>query len=800
MSSFATERPLFFEGQYLGADDLTAIINYVRIHLARENLGHHTWGIVAGLDIVSQPVTDTAVEYFVQPGVAVDGYGRIIVVTSPARIAAEQFVSMGSGNITVWIRYDQGEFFATRPGFQICSATDTYARMNETFALEVGEKKSILERQSGITVNEQLLTDARDTLISLNTSAALLTDASVPYQQLPVDDEASYWLIPLGQVRWSATDNNFLPLIDPADAEALANGTGTKSADEILEADIRSRNKRIYSGAIVESVYANDGLIRLRERTLPPEAGKTNDQLVNAQNVKNSDYIFCDNQLKKRELIWLEGSARITGDFRLFDKRIEFRNADGRDYVARTINGVAVPASAPLLIQRNDGNAKGGADLQILLGESENGTNRLAIGNISFEDENLCSRGKPPVNKIVIQDNGRVGIGTIAPDTNLLAPLTLRGFVDELIINEDTADEETISVQRLLNLEANGGALTWQMNLWSDNQSLSIHESTAATAHLYLQTGGNLGIGTREPGAKVDIREVATTVNGSPLGQDIWLRVGDGGDDGRVWIEYGPAGAPLLVLSDRDNPPRIQFQQTNSADIEAEKSPAFASWLGHANNNTANIALIGGFFGIATQQPLAPLTVQGNGGSTHFYSGQHAGHVWLGFYTDGVPGTARAGWIGYGNDGNLDFTIANEKINGDIVLQPQRNVGIGTNDPGAKLDVRGDIRLGSNGEYFAMTAATRMHTVAGRVNSGGGVSQGSGFTPQRLSEGHYQIIFTPAFAAAPIVVACAFNHEDNIVSVMSSNASSCVVRCRDVEGSNIGPQDIDFNFIAIGLR
>ena len=61
MSSFATERPLFFEGQYLGADDLTAIINYVRIHLARENLGHHTWGIVAGLDIVSQPVTDTAV-------------------------------------------------------------------------------------------------------------------------------------------------------------------------------------------------------------------------------------------------------------------------------------------------------------------------------------------------------------------------------------------------------------------------------------------------------------------------------------------------------------------------------------------------------------------------------------------------------------------------------------------------------------------------------------------------------------------------------------------------------------------
>jgi hypothetical protein len=791
MSSIATERPLFFEGQYLGADDLTAIINYVRANFSRENIGHHSWGIVAGLNLVAQAITDTAVDYFIQPGVAVDGFGRIVVITSPARITSEKFLNMSSGNIDVWIRYDQSEFSATRTGFQICNATDTYARMNETFAIEVGSKNSIASRQSGIIVNELIVNDARDTLINLDADAPILADASVPYQQLPVDDENAYWLIPIGQVRWSAADNNFLPLVDAAEAEAVKNGTSIKTADEVFEAEIRSRCKRIYSGAIAESVYASDGLIRLRDRTLLPQAGKTNDQIVAATVPQNSDFAFCDNQLKARELIWLEGNTRSTGDFRLFDSRLEFRDAAGRDYVERTVNGAVIPASSPLLIQRKDVNGKGGSDLQILLGENETGINRLTVGSISFKDETLCSEGKTPANKIVFQHNGRMGIGTVAPDTNLLAPLTIRGLSEEITENAGTADEIKFTIERLINLENTEGNLMWEMDLWSDKKSLSLNETTVGESRVYVQAGGNIGIGTTEPGAKLDITNVTS--------HDIWLRVGNGGDEGRVWIDYGPAAAPRLVLSDDDDAPRIQFQQTQSTDPEQDINPALVSWLGHAAGGSANIALMGGFFGVNTQSPVAPLTVQGNSGSTRFYSGQSGGHVWLGFYNDGAPGTARAGWLGYANDGNLNFTIANEKNTGDIILAPDRNVGIGTSNPSSKLEVRGDITLGSAGQYYAVTAEQKFHTVAGRISSAGIISSGEGFAVSRISNGHYVINFIPAFAAIPIVVATAVDNSGVVVSVPNSSVGACTVQCQNMSGIGT-PMDCGFNFIATGAR
>ena len=800
MSSFAAERPIFFEGQYLGADDLAAIVDYLRVLSARENLGQHSWGIVAGLNMVSQPVDDTAVEYYLQPGVAVDGYGRIIVVLSPTLISPDLFVSMGSGNVDIWLRYDQSEFEATRAGFKVCSSTDSYARMSESFALEVGSKSSVLDRQSGVTVNNVLLSDAREARISVDGDAKLLIDASVPEQSLPIDDEQAYWLIPLGHVKWSAAVNNFLPLVDPAEKDALESGSGTKTPDQVYESAMTSRTKRVYAGAVAESIFASDGIIRLRERFVAPEAGKTNDQVCAESAVSSRDLIFCDGELRARELVWLEGNTRVTGNLRLFDSRLEFRDEEGRDYVTRTVDGVSVTPITPLLMQRRDANAKGGSDLQILLGESDDGINRLTVGNILFDGTDPCDTGHDPVNTVVFQDNGRVGIGTINPDTDLLAPLTLRGLADTVVENQGTSDETTLNVLRLQNFEGQGGSLEWQLDLWDDKESLSFNESGVDNARLYLQAGGNIGVGSSAPEAKLDIQKVEVSSGGSPLGNDLWLRIGDGGDAGRAWIEYGAEGAPLFVLSDRDDPPRIQFQQTDSENPDDDASPVHVSWFGHAAGASSNLALMGGLFGVGTDQPNAQLTVQGNGGAARFYSGQNSGHFWLGFYTDGVPGSTRAGWLGYGSNGTSAFSISNEKPSGDILLLTDGNVGVGTSSPSAKLQVNGDVKLGPTGNYYAMTAEPRMHTVAGRVNSGGTKVQGTGFTSARSSTGSYLVTFSPAFTAPPIVVASPYEHQDNVVSVSSVTNSTCTIVCYDVEGGNVGNQDIAFTFIAVGER
>src|SRR6187399_461911 len=81
-------RPRFFEGQYLSAEDLAAIVAYLRGADARHALAGHTHGIVVGLDLVERNAAGAANrrEVVLQPGFAWDGFGRTIVVAQPTRL------------------------------------------------------------------------------------------------------------------------------------------------------------------------------------------------------------------------------------------------------------------------------------------------------------------------------------------------------------------------------------------------------------------------------------------------------------------------------------------------------------------------------------------------------------------------------------------------------------------------------------------------------------------------------------------------------------------------------------------
>src|SRR5688572_1516282 len=96
-----SERPTYYEEQYLTADDLTDGVDYGRTQLARHALGAHTWGIAAGLQLKETPEPGGGLSIYVLPGYAVDGYGRSIVVASPYRIPEEKFsaIKPETGNV-----------------------------------------------------------------------------------------------------------------------------------------------------------------------------------------------------------------------------------------------------------------------------------------------------------------------------------------------------------------------------------------------------------------------------------------------------------------------------------------------------------------------------------------------------------------------------------------------------------------------------------------------------------------------------------------------------------------------------
>ncbi|MEX2500628.1 MAG: hypothetical protein WD397_17315 [Wenzhouxiangellaceae bacterium] len=747
MTQFTAERPAFFEGQYLGAEDLAALVTYFREHDARHLLGAHTWGIVAGLDLAEVEAPDGTLDVLVQPGLAVDGYGRLIVVMAQTRLDAAQFSAADSGEVEVWIRYAQSAREGVRKGFEVCAAEDVFARVSETFALEIGPR-SILQRQSGVEVNGADVLDARETLRAIDPEAALIEDASIPYQALPEDADDALWLVPLGHARWQGgAPGSFQPLTD--------------------EQRVRSRRKRRYAGVVAESLLAADGVIRLRRRTTEFDAAKGPeiDHQFTEIELQSADFYLCEDELLARELIWLEGDTRITGDARLFGSRLEFRDRDGHDFIQRTVDGFNIPASTALLLQRQEVNVKNGVDLQVLLGESADGRNRLSIGRAVVTGADLCTLdfpGDQQIAHVVFQDDGMVGIGAV--DSTLVAPLTLRARGDG---------------QELLALENTNSARIWQFNLRpnedGDENGLNLIETAPDVSRLHIAVGGNIGLGTDAPAAHLHIQgddpDLFLDINGDSPNSLTELRFGSGGT--HTSSVYWSKASKKIVVNN---------EGTNSLVIDEEK------------------------IGLGTNDPSTTLHIATGSDVT---SNDNSGYMVI-----GRPGEQNLGIDVneiQARNSNAAAPLYLQLEGGDLRIHPNNNsrftvknsgrTGIGTDNPSAKLDVRGDVRLGNNGNLYAPGGVENLRIIVGSVGSNGNTTQGDGFTSTRTGEGRYQINFNDGFPTLPVVVVTLVNHLDSVLSVHGASPGGFEVRAQDVEGALAGTtEDVAFNFIVMGER
>ncbi|HEX6437201.1 MAG TPA: tail fiber domain-containing protein [Candidatus Binatia bacterium] len=372
MPANQTQRPKFFEEQYLGAADLTAVVDYGRTQQARHALGAHTWGIAIGLTLKETPQAGGAVTVHLLPGYGWDGYGRPIVVLSPYQIPEERFSAIkfdpsidsdGKGRlIPVWLCYDETATQSPRPGFEVCDVADQLSRIQESFRIEIGDQPTPADRYSGVSVAAKNITDAATSLQAFDPAAPLVRDESIPQQSFPDPQNRPRWLIPIGYVRWLPVQNQAGHFVARDDSGA---GGLPKDSDQI-------RIFRRYAGVVAETIEAAAGRIRLKNRG-------------NGLPTVHSD-----------ELVWVEGDLRIEGDLRFFNHKLEFRDSGGSD------NG------APLSINRVDG---AGARLQVVIGKASAGANGFAVGPLDASNNFTA--------KLTVRDDGKVGIGTAAPALTL---------------------------------------------------------------------------------------------------------------------------------------------------------------------------------------------------------------------------------------------------------------------------------------------------------------------------------------------------------------------------------------------
>lgn len=312
MSGMQDFRPRFFEGQYLGAEDLSAAVDYSRIQMACHALGAHTWGIAIGLQLKETHLPGGRVDVHILPGYAWDGFGRPIVMLAPHKIQEALFSDItfqagvddtGEGKkgrrIPIWLRYNEAATQNVRPGFEVCDKDNQHSRVRESFLVEIGAKPHANQHDLISLAGQSV--DAEKALKQFDPVAPLVFDESIPHQLFPEARERARWLIPIGYVRWLPEQNQPGHFVPRDDSDRPAG-----SLDPLKDSD-KIRAFRRYIGVVAEAIEAADGAIRLRDRAKDPVSSKFQAPLAATDPTKPPD----------NELVWVEGHLRVEGHIKL---------------------------------------------------------------------------------------------------------------------------------------------------------------------------------------------------------------------------------------------------------------------------------------------------------------------------------------------------------------------------------------------------------------------------------------------------------------------------------------------------
>src|SRR5947208_2105989 len=110
MTAVPAMRVNYFDRQFLRLAEFSDEQAYHIALRRRHNLSHHSWGIVTGLAIVKEGAV-----LVVQPGLAVDGYGRELMLADRITIERAVFDRYGANRLDVWLEYELGSSDASAP-------------------------------------------------------------------------------------------------------------------------------------------------------------------------------------------------------------------------------------------------------------------------------------------------------------------------------------------------------------------------------------------------------------------------------------------------------------------------------------------------------------------------------------------------------------------------------------------------------------------------------------------------------------------------------------------------------------
>lgn len=649
-------RPRFYEGQYLGADDLSTIVTYLRTAQARHALGAHAWGIAIGLQLTEKTAPGGAkrVEVTLQPGFAWDGFARPIANARPTRLNESLFAEIpyhpvlddvaagGTGRLVeVWLAYGETASGNPPPGFETCATDDQHGRVTEGFRFEIGQQP-VSRQRSPVTIGTNS-TDALQALTTFDAAAASLFDTSVPHQTFPLEGKPPRWLIPIGYVRWIARD------------QALGY-FAERDLDPAQRADGRIRAFRRYVGAVAEYIEAADGAIVLHHRGKTPLAPHHFATLLNST---------FDPKALLDDLVWVEGNLRVVGNAKIAGGAVLWRNADGLDegtpfYMARGGDNPPVPAP-------------GLRELRIVIGPAAQANNRLVIGP---EQPPVAPATAPTVAPhVVVVSSGDVGIGRRDPETRL-----------NVVGARIRLQETTAPTAKRIELRTDGNGV----GLESSTDNVTVRSSGAAGKNRVLinpvNNDGRVGIRVQDPQHDVDAK-----------GQSIKLGLEQDGGGQFVLTHTGPNTVFVEARNAAGNAPSPELRITGPASANLPLASVKADLTSISNRLSVNVPVPAHDVDIRGTRIKLGLEANG-GGQLVLVCNPNDNRVYLeGFSTNGTASASEILVTGRWASSLPLFTARAD------VSQFTGRVGIGTPIPQEPLHVAGaSLRVDGPGNEQAV--------------------------------------------------------------------------------------------------
>lgn len=683
----AVERVNYYERQFLGESDFRAQQNYERDMRRRHSLGQHTWGIVSGLQLVEVArETGDGVDIFILPGMAIDGFGREILLLQQEKLDPGLFATFANkAQREVWIAFDESAGRRS-PYPDRCATSDQFARVNEGFLIIIDPTQP----HASITVGGKTASPTET-----DPARKIAADESVPYQELDNESILPDWPVRLGSAVWDGTAGK-------------KTFVATNANREVLDLDRR------YVGVVAQEALAPASSFRLRPR-------------ISFTDADAQDFAGVEGRLR------VDGRIVAKKDALLHGGKLSFQNTAGDD------------ETHPLWMQRAGSGGSNGNDLRISLGrdnDTEAAKVRLSIG----------APGTPAKTALAVRADNCVEI------KDATSRLDFGSTARQMINLWSTATGEAqygIGVQTNTTYFRSHSEYCWfKDGVHDDGQSIP---GTGGALQLRLDDEGSFHFGA-------SVRQML----------NLWK------------TEYG-IGVQAFTLFFRTSFDFCWFR--NGSFSSTRSSPGGGSLQMKLDES--------GRLGLGTPNPAVRLHAVGD--RIRLENGPRR----IDLRTDATS-------VDVHSDTNSVYLHSSGPAgSNNVIINPfatEGNVGIGTESPLSKLDVRGDIRM-ADGSLFASAAGERLRLIRGNVLSNGVPLDGSGFQVNKQPNGQYEILFLPPFSSRPSASATQVfqnfwdfsgggDTRDNAVIVGIDN-THMVVRTGDANGTRT---DRDFSFIVIGPR